>query len=100
MTKEQIELIKKKVAAYKAVTGIQLDVNCHFDLEFVSSWYEKKYLTGLVGKWAMIKGSSITHYGDGVVYNPRNMTDEIAERLMSENAAYRNLFIEITETYK
>ena len=50
-------------------------------------------------KWAMQKGASITHYGDDVIYTSRNMTDEIAERLMKENEGYKTVFVEIKQKF-
>ena len=45
----------------------------------------------------MKPGARIVHYVDGVVYKSANMTDEIAERLMTENSAYAECFVEINK---
>ena len=99
MTKEEVDQLITRMSAYEALTGIKLDTACHFDREFVNLWYEKKYLTGIQQKWAMQKGASIVHYGDGVIYTARNITDEIAERLMNEDESYKSVFVEIKEKY-
>lgn len=99
MTKEEVKQLITRLSAYEALTGIKLDAGCHFDREYVNLWYEKKYITGVQQKWAMQKGSSITHYGDGVIYTSRNMTDEIAERLMKENEGYKTVFVEIKQKF-
>ena len=85
--------LKYMLERYYALTGVKLSPSCHMDMEYLSLWYENKYKTGIHDKWAMVIGQSIVHYGDGVVYTPRNITDEIAERLMAENPAYVELFI-------
>lgn len=89
--------LQEKLDAYYAMTGLKLDTNCHMDMEFLSSWYETKYLTKIVYKWAMKPGARIVHYVDGVVYKSANMTDKIAERLMKENPAYADCFVEINK---
>lgn len=89
--------LQEKLDAYFAVTGQKLDTNCHMDMEYLSSWYETKYLTKVVYRWAMKPGARIVHYVDGVVYKSANMTDEIAERLMKENPAYADCFVEINK---
>lgn len=89
--------LQEKLDAYYAMTGLKLDVNCRLDMEYLSSWYETKYLTKVVYKWAMKPGARIVHYVDGVVYKSANMTDEIAERLMKENPAYADCFVEINK---
>lgn len=86
---------QEKIDKYFEYTGLKLDKNCHMDMEFVEMWYRTKYLTGVVSKWAMKPGARIVHYGDGVIYKAANMTDEIAERLMKENAAYADLFVKL-----
>ena len=45
----------------------------------------------------MKPGARIVHYVDGVVYKSANMTDKIAERLMTENPAYAECFVEINK---
>ena len=45
----------------------------------------------------MKPGARIVHYVDGIVYKSANMTDEIAERLMAENPAYAECFVEINK---
>ena len=89
--------LEDKVNKYFEFTGLKLDYNCHMDMEFVNLWYETKYLTKVVYKWAMKPGARIVHYGDGVIYKAANMTDEIAERLMQENPAYAEQFINLME---
>ena len=89
--------LEEKVNKYFEFTGLKLDYNCHMDMEFVNLWYETKYLTKVVYKWAMKPGARIVHYADGVIYKAANMTDEIAERLMQENPAYAEQFINIME---
>lgn len=89
--------LEEKVNKYFEFTGLKLDYNCHMDMEFVNLWYETKYLTKVVYKWAMKPGARIVHYGDGVIYKAANMTDEIAERLMQENPAYAEQFINLME---
>ena len=89
--------LEEKVNKYFEFTGLKLDYNCHMDMEFVNLWYETKYLTKVVYKWAMKPGARIIHYVDGVIYKAANMTDEIAERLMEENPAYTEQFINLME---
>lgn len=89
--------LEDKVNKYFEFTGLKLDYNCHMDMEFVELWYQTKYLTGKVYKWAMKPGARIVHYVDGVIYKAANMTDEIAERLMKENPAYAEQFINLME---
>ena len=89
--------LEEKVNKYFEFTGLKLDYNCHMDMEFVNLWYETKYLTKVVYKWAMKPGARIVHYVDGVIYKAANMTDEIAERLMKENPAYAEQFINLME---
>ena len=89
--------LEEKVNKYFEFTGLKLDYNCHMDMEFVNLWYETKYLTKVVYKWAMKPGARIVHYVDGVIYKAANMTDEIAERLMEENPAYAEQFINLME---
>lgn len=93
----QVATLQEKLDAYYAMTGLKLDTNCHMDMEYLSSWYETKYLTKIVYKWAMKPGARIVHYVDGVVYKSANMTDKIAERLMRENPAYADCFVEINK---
>ena len=89
--------LEDKVNKYFEFTGLKLDYNCHMDMEFVNLWYETKYLTKVVYKWAMKPGARIVHYVDGVIYKAANMTDEIAERLMAENPAYAEQFKKLKE---
>lgn len=89
--------LQEKLDAYYAMTGLKLDPNCHMDMEYLSLWYETKYLTKVVYRWAMKPGARIVHYVDGIVYKSANMTDEIAERLMTENPAYKECFVEINK---
>ena len=91
----KVATLQEKLAAYYAMTGLKLDPNCHMDMEYLSSWYETKYLAKVVYRWAMKPGARIVHYVDGVVYKSANMTDEIAERLMAENPDYADCFVEI-----
>ena len=93
----ELNTLEEKVEAYYKYTGLKLDYNCHMDMEFVELWYQTKYLTGKVYKWAMKPGTRIVHYVDGVIYKSANMTDEIAERLMQENPAYAEQFINLME---
>lgn len=93
----ELNTLEEKVEAYYKYTGLKLDYNCHMDMEFVELWYQTKYLTGKVYKWAMKPGARIVHYVDGVIYKSANMTDEIAERLMEENPAYAEQFINLME---
>lgn len=89
--------LQEKLDAYYAMTGLKLDTNCHMDMEYLSLWYETKYLAKVVYRWAMKPGVRIVHYVDGIVYKSANMTDEIAERLMNENPAYAECFVEINK---
>lgn len=93
----ELNTLEEKVEAYYKHTGLKLDYNCRMDMEFVELWYQTKYLTGKVYKWAMKPGARIVHYTDGVIYKSANMTDEIAERLMQENPAYAEQFINLME---
>lgn len=93
----QVATLQEKLNAYYAMTGLKLDPNCHMDMEYLSLWYETKYLTKEVYRWAMKPGARIVHYVDGVVYKSTNMTDKIAERLMNENPAYAECFVEINK---
>lgn len=86
---------QEKIDKYFEYTGLKLDKNCHMDMEFLEMWYQTKYLTKVVSKWAMKPGARIVHYVDGVIYKAANMTDDIAERLMKENAAYAEQFVQI-----
>lgn len=86
---------QEKIDKYFEYTGLKLDRNCHMDMEFLEMWYQTKYLTKVVSKWAMKPGARIVHYVDGVIYKAANMTDDIAERLMKENAAYAEQFVRI-----
>lgn len=86
---------QEKIDKYFEYTGLKLDPNCHMDMEFLELWYRTKYLTGVVSKWAMKPGARIVHYKDGIIYKAANMTDEIAERLISENPAYAEQFIQL-----
>ena len=90
-----LNTLKEKVDKYFEYTGLKLDYNCHMDMEFVELWYQTKYLTGQVYKWAMKPGARIVHYADGVIYKAANMTDEIAERLIKENPAYAEQFVQL-----
>ena len=80
---------------YIGMTGLKLDHNCHLDSEFVKKWYETKYLTGVHVRFVLPKGTTITHYGDGIIYKNTNITDEIALRLISENPDYGKIFIDL-----
>ena len=86
---------QEKIDKYFEYTGLKLDHNCHMDMEYLELWYQTKYLTKVVSKWAMKPGARIVHYGDGVIYKSANMTDEIAERLMKENPAYAEQFVQL-----
>lgn len=86
---------QEKIDKYFEYTGLKLDKNCHMDMEFLEMWYQTKYLTKVVSKWAMKPGARIVHYVDGVIYKAANMTDEIAERLIKENPAYAEQFVQI-----
>ena len=89
--------VYQQIDLYEKMTGLKLDKNCHLDKEFVALWYEKKYLSGVHCRWIFKAGARITHYGDGKIYRGSNITDEIAERLMKENPAYADLFIDLTK---
>lgn len=93
----KVATLQEKWDAYYTMTGLKLDPNCRMDMEYLSLWYETKYLTKVVYRWAMKPGARIVHYVDGVVYKSANMTDEIAERLMRENPAYVECFVEINK---
>lgn len=93
----KVATLQEKLDAYFVMTGLKLDPNCHMDMEYLSLWYETKYLTKVVYRWAMKPGTRIVHYVDGVIYKSANMTDEIAERLMRENPAYAECFVEINK---
>ena len=93
----ELNTLEEKVEAYYKYTGLKLDYNCHMDMEYLNLWYVEKYLTGKVYKWAMKPGARIVHYVDGVIYKAANMTDEIAERLMKENPAYADQFVNLLE---
>ena len=86
---------QEKIDKYFEYTGLKLDLNCHMDMEFLEMWYQTKYLTKVVSKWAMKPGARIVHYVDGVIYKAANMTDEIAERLIKENPAYAEQFVQL-----
>lgn len=88
---------QEKIDKYYEYTGLKLDPSCHMDMEFLELWYRTKYLTGVVSKWAMKPGARIVHYKDGIIYKAANMTDEIAERLIAENPAYAEQFINLTK---
>ena len=92
---EPLSTQQEKIDKYFEYTGLKLDKNCHMDMEFLELWYQTKYLTKVVSKWAMKPGARIVHYVDGVIYKAANMTDEIAERLMKENPAYAEQFVQI-----
>ena len=90
-----LNTLQEKVDKYFEFTGLKLDYNCHMDMEFLEMWYQTKYLTKVVSKWAMKPGARIVHYVDGVIYKAANMTDEIAERLIKENPAYAEQFVKL-----
>lgn len=92
---EPLSTQQEKIDKYFEYTGLKLDKNCRMDMEFLELWYQTKYLTKVVSKWAMKPGARIVHYVDGVIYKAANMTDDIAERLMKENAAYAEQFVQI-----
>lgn len=96
-TPVELNTQEEKIDAYFKYTGLKLDTNCHMDMEYLNLWYVEKYLTGKVYRWAMKPGARIVHYADGVIYKSANMTDEIAERLMKENPAYAEQFVNILE---
>lgn len=93
----KVATLQEKLDAYYTMTGLKLDPNCRIDMEYLSWWYETKYLTKVVYRWAMKPEARIVHYVDGIVYKSANMTDEIAERLMTENPAYAKCFVEINK---
>mgnify|MGYP000237567408 CR=1 FL=1 len=64
----KVATLQEKLDAYYAMTGLKLDTNCHMDMEYLSLWYETKYLTKVVYRWAMKPGARIVHYVDGIVY--------------------------------
>lgn len=97
VTQPEEVTLQEKLDAYYAMTGLKLDTNCRMDMEYLSLWYKTKYLTKIVYKWAMKPDARIVHYADGIVYKPANMTDKIAERLMKENPAYADCFVEINK---
>lgn len=74
------------------ITRLKMDPACHMDRAYAQQWYESHYLTGKHVRFVMKPGLSINHVGDGVVYRAFNCTDEIAERIMKENAAYKDYF--------
>lgn len=86
---------QEKIDKYFEYTGLKLDRNCRMDMEFLEMWYQTKYLAKVVSKWAMKPGARIVHYVDGVIYKAANMTDEIAERLIKENPAYAEQFVQL-----
>ena len=86
---------QEKIDKYFEYTGLKLDRNCHIDMEYLELWYQTKYLTKVVSKWAMKPGARIVHYADGTIYKAANMTDETAERLMKENPAYAEQFVQL-----
>ena len=86
---------QEKIDKYFEYTGLKLDRNCHMDMEYLELWYQTKYLTKVVSKWAMKPGARIVHYVDGIIYKAANMTDEIAERLIKENPAYAEQFVQL-----
>ena len=93
----KVATLQEKLDTYYRMTGLKLDTNCHMDMEYLSLWYETKYEAKVVYKWAMKPGVRITHYVDGIIYKSANMTDAIAERLMAENPAYKDCFVEINK---
>lgn len=74
------------------ITRLKMDPACHMDRAYAQQWYESHYLTGKHVRYVMKPNLSINHIGDGVVYRAFNCTDEIAERIMKENAAYKDYF--------
>ena len=44
----KVATLQEKLDAYYAMTGLKLDPNCHMDMEYLSLWYETKYLTKVV----------------------------------------------------
>lgn len=87
--------VYEKMGLYEKMTGLKLDKSCHFDKEFATLWYEKKYLSGIHTRWIFKPGARITHYADGKIYKGSNIDDATAERLMEENPAYKELFIDL-----
>lgn len=87
--------VYEKMGLYEKMTGLKLNKNCRFDKEFATLWYEKKYLSGIHTRWIFKPGAHITHYADGVIYKGSNIDDATAERLMKENPAYKELFIDL-----
>ena len=65
--------LQEKLDAYYAMTGLKLDTNCHMDMEYLSLWYETKYLAKIVYKWAMKPGARIVHYVDGRTRHTQNV---------------------------
>lgn len=76
----------------RRMTNLKLDSACHMDKAYARQWYETRYLAGIQCRYVMKNGLSINHLRDGVVYRAFNTTDEIAERLMAENPAYKDYF--------
>lgn len=76
----------------RRMTNLKLDSGCHMDKAYARQWYETRYLAGIQCRYVMKNGLSINHLRDGVVYRAFNTTDEIAERLMAENPAYKDYF--------
>lgn len=76
----------------RRMTNLKLDSACHMDKAYARQWYETRYLAGIQCRYVMKNGLSINHIRDGVVYRAFNTTDEIAERLMMENPAYKDYF--------
>lgn len=93
----KVATLQEKLDTYYKMTGLKLDPNCPMDMDYLSLWYETKYLTKEVYRWAMKPDARIVHYVDGIVYKSANMTDKIAERLMVENPAYADCFVEINK---
>ena len=87
--------VYQQIDLYEKMTGLKLDKSCHFDKEFATLWYEKKYLSGIHTRWIFKPGARITHYADGKIYKGSNIDDATAERLMKENPAYKELFIDL-----
>ena len=44
----KVATLQEKLDAYFAMTGLKLDPNCHMDMEFLSLWYETKFLSMVV----------------------------------------------------
>lgn len=87
--------VYEKIGLCEKMTGLKLDKSCHFDKEFATLWYEKKYLSGVHTRWIFKPDACITHYADGKIYKGSNIDDATAERLMKENPAYKELFIDL-----